>query len=125
MTGSHGLRFDRTQFWVIHRRLEYGPFDYDWCCDLSGVMLHYQGVKFGEIYSCHEFFADMSDFRLPRRVVHVASVVIGCTALGISRGYNSLERLEFLTETLKQFDCNSFVPGTLEFDENELDEFDQ
>ncbi len=112
MSGTHGIRFDRTRFWVIHRRLEYGPFDYDWCYDLSGVELLYQGIKFGEIFSREEFFADLSDFHLPMRVVHVASVVMGCTALGISQGLTPGERHEFLTETLKQFDCISFVPDT-------------
>lgn len=110
MAGSHGLRFDRTQFWVIHRRTEYGPFDYDWTLDLDGVELLYQGVKFGEICSREELFADLSEFRLPRSVVHVASVVIGCSALGIALGYTPDEREEFLERTLKKFDCERFLP---------------
>ncbi|SFH56360.1 hypothetical protein [Planctomicrobium piriforme] len=110
MPGSHGLRFDQTQFWVIHRRTEYGPFDYDWSPDLSGMELLYQGVKFGEVCSRQEVFADLREFRLPLRVVHVASVVMGCVVLGVSGGYNDAEKKALLVKTLQEFNCHDFVP---------------
>ncbi len=111
MQVTHGIRFHQTQFWVIHRRTEYGPFDYDWSPDLRGLELLYRGVKFGEICDWEELYADMKEFHLPLRVVHVASVVMGCIALSISRGYDATEREELLNDTLKVFDCHRFVSG--------------
>ena len=36
MTDSHGIEFEGTRFWVIHRRQKYGPFETicltDECC---------------------------------------------------------------------------------------------
>ena len=37
MAGAHGVRFDGTRFWVVHRRREFGPFDYEWSGDLDGI----------------------------------------------------------------------------------------
>lgn len=108
MPNSHGLRFDETQFWVIHRRTEYGPFDYDWSADLRGMELLYQGHKFGEICSKREVFADLKEFGLPMRVVEVASVVLGCMILGISSGCSQRERDTMLAQTLREFDCGEF-----------------
>jgi hypothetical protein len=108
--GSHGLRFEHTRFWVIHRRREYGPFDYDWSPDLTGVELLYQGVKFGEICSPCEVFADLQEFHLPSPVVHVASIVLGCVILGFSRGYCDQERRALIAQMLKEFDCHNFLP---------------
>ena len=110
MSSSHGLRFDETQFWVIHRRTEYGPFDYDWSADLRGMELLYQGTKFGEVCSCDEIFADMKEFQLPMRVVEVASVVFGCVVLGVCAGFSAAERSTLLADTLHEFDCHEFLP---------------
>jgi len=110
MNSSHGIRFDETRFWVVHRRKEYGPFDYDWSADLRGMELLYQGVKFGEICSAGEIFADMQEFRLPLRVVEVATVVLGSIVLGISCGFSEREKLALLTEILHRFECHQFVP---------------
>lgn len=107
----HGLRFHDTQFWVIHRRTEYGPFDYEWNVDFRGVELHYRGRKFGEVCSVHEIFADMKEFRLPMRVVEVASVVFGCLLVGLSKGLNAGERMELLAEMLREFNYGEFVPA--------------
>ncbi|WP_417851689.1 hypothetical protein [Thalassoglobus sp.] len=104
-----GLRFQDTRFWVTHRRREYGPFDYEWSEDLRGIELHYQGVKFGEVCSVHELFADMREFGLPMRVVEVACVVFGSSLLGITGGFNSQERDKMLTETLREFHCGDFI----------------
>lgn len=110
MQQTHGIRFDQTQFWVIHRRREYGPFDYDWSPDMRGMELLYQGIKFGEICSEGEIFADLREFRLPMRVVEVASVVLGSVVLGVSCGFNQAERSALLVDVLKRFDCDRFVP---------------
>ena len=111
MSNSHGLRFHETQFWVIHRRTEYGPFDYEWSIDFRGVELHYRGQKFGEVCSTNEIFADMKEFSLQMRVVEVASVVFGCLLVGISKGLNSTERRDLLASMLLEFDCDDFVPA--------------
>jgi hypothetical protein len=110
LSNSHGLRFEETRFWVIHRRTEYGPFDYDWSADLRGIELLYCGTKFGEVCSAGEVFADLREFRLPMRVVEVASVVLGCTVLGITSGLNDRERGNLLLETLLEFHCEDFLP---------------
>lgn len=114
MPKSHGLRFDETRFWVIYRRIEYGPFDYDWSADLSGMELLYRGEKFGEICNAHELFADLKEYGLPMRVVEVASLVLGCMILGIAGGFSQAERQTMLAATLAEFDCAEFVPVDME-----------
>ena len=59
MSASHGLRFDGSRFWVIHRQQEYGPFDYQWSTDLRGLEMIYQGEKFGEHCSENQIYADL------------------------------------------------------------------
>ena len=110
VSDAHGLRFHDTQFWVIHRRSEYGPFDYEWSPDFRGVELTYRGAKFGEICSIDEIYADLREFRLPMRVVEVASVVFGCMMVGMSNGYSQAEREALLVETLHEYDCADFIP---------------
>lgn len=112
MMQTHGIRFDQTQFWVTHRRQEYGPFDYDWSADFRGMELLYQGTKFGEVCSPGEVFADMREFSLPRRVVQVASIVLGCTVLGVSNGLSEQKRALLLTEMLSRFNCHNFLPDS-------------
>ena len=109
MSTSHGLRFDDSRFWVIHRRRHYGPFDYEWSADLYGVELTYQGRKFGEICSREEIYADLSEFRLPRRVAQVACLVSGCLLFGMLHGYSTLERAELLAQHLTQHGCADFL----------------
>lgn len=109
MSASHGLRFDDARFWVIHRRRRYGPFDYEWSADLYGLELTYQGRKFGEICGSDEIYADLSEFRLPRRVVEVASLVSGCLLFGILHGYSRPERVELLAQHLVQHGCADFL----------------
>ncbi len=110
MTSAHGLRFEATRFWVIHRHREYGPFDYEWSADLYGLEMLYDGCKFGEVCSAAEVFADLKEFRLPSRVVEVASLVFGCTLYGIVHGLNDTERRRMLRERLREHDCDAFVP---------------
>jgi len=110
MSPVHGLRFEGTQFWVVHRRREYGPFDYEWSRDFDGFELCYRGRKFGEICSPDEIFADMKEFRLPTRVVQVASVVFGATLVSILSGHSKLERRRHLSRHLVDQGCEAFVP---------------
>ncbi|MCA9078999.1 MAG: hypothetical protein KDA58_00510 [Planctomycetaceae bacterium] len=112
MSTNHGLRFDETRFWVIHRRLEYGPFDYEWSQDFRGVELTYQGTKFGEICSAQEIHADLKEFALPMRVVQVASLVFGCMLLGVKSGFSAGERASLLNNTLLDHGCGHFVTPT-------------
>lgn len=97
---SHGLRFGATCFWVIHRRREYGPFDYEWSRDLGGIELTYCGIKFGEYCGPNEIFADLKDFQLPLTVVKVASIVLGCIVHGIVNSRGSQERQRLMAEHL-------------------------
>lgn len=109
MSQSKGFRFEDTRFWVTHRNLEYGPFDYEWCEDLRGIELHYCGVKFGEVCNIHDLFADMKEFGLPMRVVEVACVIFGSTLLGMTSGFSPQERDSLLHENLKRFECEDFL----------------
>jgi hypothetical protein len=111
MALTHGLRFDGTQFWVVHRRQEYGPFDYEWSREFDGIELCYRGRKFGEICSEDEIFADLAEFKLPDRVVQVASVVFGATLLSILQGHSRPERRAMLQRQLTEHGCEAFVPA--------------
>ncbi len=111
MAGAHGVRFDGTRFWVVHRRREFGPFDYEWARELDGIELWYCGKKFGEICSEDEIFADLAEFKLPFRVVEVASVVFGSTLRSILQGLSAAERQQVLIGHLTEFGCEAFLPG--------------
>jgi hypothetical protein len=96
---------------VVHRRREYGPFDYEWSRDLDGIELWYAGRKFGEICSPREIHADLKEFGLPARVVQVASVVLGATLVSILRGDSPGERRAYLSRELRAQGCAAFVPA--------------
>lgn len=99
---SHGLRFEESRFWVIHRRREYGPFDYEWSKDFYGVELMFEGTKFGEYCSQEELFADLKEFRLPKTVVEVGSIVLGSIIFSILNGLKEDERYRVVCEQLKE-----------------------
>lgn len=105
---SCGLRFHGTRFWVIHRRREYGPFDYEWSKDFEGIELMYLEQKFGEYCSAEEIFADLKQFRLPMRVVEVTSVVMGSVLYGLLNGLNAEEKREDLVGRLTEFGFERF-----------------
>ncbi|MGE0378432.1 MAG: hypothetical protein AB7I48_07430 [Planctomycetaceae bacterium] len=105
-----GLRVDGTRFWVIHRRREFGPFDYEWSHDLNGLSLLYRGEKFGEICGNEEIFADLKEFRLPLRVAEVATLTLGCLLYGILCGLNAAQRRELLTARLVEHGFADFLP---------------
>ncbi|REJ72794.1 MAG: hypothetical protein DWQ34_13780 [Planctomycetota bacterium] len=109
MTRSHQIRFEGSRFWVVHRRREYGPFDYEWSSDLYGVELTYRGCKFGEFCSEAEIFADLSEFKLPMRVVQVASLVCGCQLYGMLNGLSDVQRERMLSERLHEHGCSRFA----------------
>ena len=98
---THGLKIQDSSFWVIHRRKTYGPFDYEWSKDLSGVELVYMGIKFGEYCSQEEIFADMKEFKLPKTVVEVGTITLGSIIQSILDCQNPFERYENLIDNLK------------------------
>ena len=117
MPPSCGLRFEGTSFWVTHRRREYGPFDYDWSKDFCGIELLYLGRKFGEYCSAEEIFADLKQFKLPMRVVEVASIVLGSILFGLLNGLSAREKHLDLINRLHQHGLAKFVQQ-LEHDPN-------
>lgn len=110
-SATRGVRFAETRFWVMHRRREYGPFDYEWSADLYGVELTYQGRKFGEICSEREIYADLEGFGLPSRVTEVASIVAGCVLYALLNGLRDEERRALLRRHLQQHGCSEYLPG--------------
>jgi len=102
MITNHGLIFDGTQFWVIHRRQEYGPFDYEWSKDLAGISLLYRGEKFGEHCGPSQIYADLKEFALPMTVVEVASIVLGCILHNLINNNNHVESEAFLQAQLSK-----------------------
>jgi hypothetical protein len=106
---THGVRFVGTAFFVVHRRREYGPFDYHWGADLRSVDLTYRGVRFGEVWSAAQMFVDLREFRLPQRVVQVAVLVSGCLLHGLHRGDTLADRLRHIAAVLRQFGCGRFA----------------
>jgi hypothetical protein len=97
---THGVLFEASRFWVLHRRRDYGPFDYEWSQDFAGVELMYAGRKFGEYCSKDEIFADLKEFRLPAAVVDVATIVLGCLIFGVLNGLPESERRQFICDRL-------------------------
>lgn len=113
MDGPHGIRFVGTGFYVIHRQEAYGPFDYQWSPDMDGLELHYLGQKFGEICSPVEIQADLKEFRLPTRVVQVATIVLGTLLEGMLRGLPEEERHVRVWAQLSEAGCARFLPDDL------------
>ncbi len=107
---THGVRIEDTRVWVTHRRLEYGPFDYDWIPNLRGIVLTFRGRQFGEILSEEEIYADLSEYRLPLRVVEVAVLVLGNALYSGLNGFNADERREMLEDSLIVAGCDRFLP---------------
>ncbi len=97
---THGVLFEGSRFWVLHRRRDYGPFDYEWSQDFAGVELMYAGKKFGEYCSKDEIFADLKEFRLPAAVVDVATIVLGCMVFGVLNGLPEAERRQLICDRL-------------------------
>lgn len=109
MSAPHAVHLDGTQFWIIHRRKPYGPFDYEWSPDFCGMAMLYNGSKFGEYCSREEFFADLSAYHLPRSVTHVSAIVMGCVLYGVMHGLTTCERTEMLRQQLNAEGFARFV----------------
>lgn len=109
MPRTHDLLLDGSRFWILHRRRQYGPFDYEWSPDLRGVEFHYAGEKFGEYCNPEEFHADLRHFRLPMSVVRVATITLASIVLGVLEGRTEHERGELIAERLRQFGYGRFV----------------
>ncbi len=88
---------------MVHRRREYGPFDYEWSPDFEGIELLYQDEKFGEYVSADEISADLKRFRLPMRVVEVTSVALGSILYGLLSGLTAQQKADDLVERLGEF----------------------
>ncbi len=116
MSASQRLRFDGSRFWVIHRHREYGPFDYQWSIDLRGLEMIYRGEKFGEHCSANQIYADLKEFHLPRSVVDVASIVLGCTLYGIVNSLSDDQRRAFLVQSLCEHGYEKFAESCREND---------
>lgn len=106
----HAVRFnDRTTFFVRHRHIEYGPFDYEWVPNLRGIEFTYCHQKFGEFYDILEIQADLKEFKLPMRVVEVSSVVTGSIVLGLLCGLEGEEKRRMIEENLERFGLHRFA----------------
>ncbi|MCR9200844.1 MAG: hypothetical protein NXI04_19580 [Planctomycetaceae bacterium] len=97
-----------SAFQVCSRGRIFGPFDYQWSHDLHGIELTYQGVKFGEICSDEELFADLSEFQLPISVCEVAALTAGTIAKGIVAGQCLDLRVATLVRSLEEFGFGRF-----------------
>lgn len=109
MTAASGIRFEGTAFWVRHRHQEYGPFDYEWARDLSGIELLYGRSKFGEFCSEDEVCADLREFKLPMRVVEVTSIVCGTIIVGILGGMATDDRYALVRQHLNDHGLDRFA----------------
>jgi hypothetical protein len=106
---THGLKISDSTFWVIHRRKSYGPFDYEWSKDLSGMELVYQGRKFGEYCSVDEIHADLKEFKLPKTVAEVGTITLGSIIQSILDCQNPFERYEALIKNLNNQGYQQFA----------------
>lgn len=106
----HEIGFDETGFWVKHRRIVYGMFDYQWTRELDGVELLFQGRKFGEICGPEEIQADLKEFGLPRRVCEVATIVLGTMLEGLLQGLPEEARRDRVWTRLRMSGCEQFCP---------------
>ena len=94
---------------MVHRHREYGPFDYEWSADLSGLEMTFQGEKFGEYCSNDELFADLKPYKLPMSVIQVSTVVMGTQFYCILQGYSAAERRHEVVRRLSEFGLARFT----------------
>lgn len=106
---TNGVQFSGTRFWVVQRRIHFGPFDYEWNKDLCGIEFLYQGNKFGEYCSVDEVYADLKPFELPTNVYKVASIAIGSTVKSILGGIPTQHRQELLVQSLSNYGFEKFA----------------
>ena len=53
LEGTHGIRFEGTRFWVLHRRREFGPFDYEWSCGQARPPVRRAGLAVTDFRRAH------------------------------------------------------------------------
>jgi hypothetical protein len=111
---THGIVFQGSRFWVLHRRRRYGPFDYEWSKDFAGIELTFEGDKFGEYCGIEEIFADLKHYRLPDAVVPVATIVIGCVVYGVLNGLRASERTQMIVDHLAERGLERFAQIEIE-----------
>jgi hypothetical protein len=105
---ANEIIFHDGRFWVASRNRLFGPFDYQWSLDLHGLEFTYQGMKFGEVCSEDEFYADLKPCRLPITVCRVVTVVVGNIAAAIRSGTPTDQRDRSLEKTLRMFGLSRF-----------------
>src|ERR1700685_4827527 len=105
----HGILFQGSRFWVMHRRRKYGPFDYEGSKDLAAIELMFAGDKCGEYCGIEEIFADLAHYRLPAAVVPVATIVIGCVIYGVLHGLREPERTRLVVDQLTKRGLGRFA----------------
>ena len=103
---EYGVTFKELTFWVVHRSVTYGPFDYQFSIDLDGIEMLYQGDKFGECCGEDQFFADLKSYKIPITVSEVATVVMGAIIFGIYHGESEQQRHEHIYQRL----CDAKMP---------------
>ena len=104
-----GIQLHGSAFWVVHRSRAYGPFDYEWSSDFRGVEFQYQGRKFGEYCSADELYADLREFKLPKRVYQVASISMATILKSIMDGVSEHHRADALSEQLREMGFPQFA----------------
>jgi len=110
MTGyPNEIVFRDTQWWIVARGRHWGPFDYQWSGDLRGVEFLFRGIKFGEVCSRDEFFADLAPFRLPISVCRISAIVAGTVAVSVSMAESQDAKVERLTCVLNDFGFERFL----------------
>ncbi len=105
----NGIQITGSTFHVVHRSRAYGPFDYEWSKDFCGVEFLYSGQKFGEYCSADEVYADLKEFRLPKRVYEVASISIATLVKSIFDGVPESERAELLVAQLTEMGLSRYA----------------
>lgn len=106
---SNEIVLCRSAWWIVSRDQTWGPFDYQWSADLSGIEFTYQGEKFGEVCGADQFFADLSSFRIPISLCRVAAIVAGSLAVSVSVVEELDARASRLSHTLDEFGFGRFA----------------
>ena len=109
MTSRHHIRLEGSSFWITHRGVIYGPFDYEWSADFCGIQMIYDGLAFGEYCSRDEWYADLKSFQLPMSVVRVSSVVMGCVIYSVLEGLPEPERRTLMLRQLDRHGLSHFA----------------
>ena len=108
-TVANEIILSDDKYWIVCRHELYGPFDYQWAPGMEGIELTYRGIKYGEICGMASFQADLKEFRLPLRVVQVASLTAGCLIFGLLNGLPEESRVASVQRMLRIYGWGRFV----------------